>query len=946
MAIPQTSHYKILEQIGRGGMGVVYRAYDTRLERVVALKFLAPEFLQDPAEKARLLREARAAAGLDHPNICTVYAIEEAEDQTFIVMTWVEGCTLSQKLTAGPLQPEEAVRIALQIAEGLAAAHESGIVHRDIKSANIMITPGGNIKITDFGLAMIGQSAVAAGTGRTLGTPAYVAPEQIHGEKVDHRADIWACGVVLYEMLTGSLPFHGANEHELIYAILADAPHPMPDHIPPSLRTIIERCLQKDPAQRFQSATELAEALRQVNGHGRAGQEAAQSARRHWRSKWLRALPGLFALLLAFSLVILNRSPEKKSLLVLDFLNETGESGLDGLSGMLITALEPARYLRVVPRWRLLDLLEQLELDTEHPVDESVGRAVGQHANMDLLATGVVRKLAGRYAIEIIVHDLRANTPVFSATEWAPARDRVPDLIDRLAIRIRMAFHENAEDIRASQRTVAEMTTADLEAYQDYFRGEQLLNRMELEKAKAAYRRAIARDSLFALAYYRLAYVMAWQLGTEQPVSAPLKKAIALMDRLPAQERFLLRAEKARIEHGMAAYLQVLKQMEQFYPDHKEMLYNIGDAYTHMDQPQKAIPYFRRVVEMDPTFGRALQHLALLYRDLEQYPQALAYAKRYVSVTASPDAYFLLAQIYQTMRDYLAGTRVLEEAASLYPENPSITVALASMLFLQEKIAEGIHLLETLRDRKDDPQAVFWGNWGLAFSYPYQGRYRDALLASERLIAMHQQRQDTLGMAILQVYRGLLHIWGWHDTRAAWRQAQITQSYQHRVFGYAYWLGYIMLLAYHGDYEQAMQLARQKLPELHWLAPFILSLQGQPEAAQSRVDQLKPPDLQYIQLATLFVLAESQLRAGHLDAARKNLLKLQQIQDQTGGFRAALLPQSYYLLGRIFEQQHQPARAMAAYEKCLSFWAHADPDLPALLDARHRLQRLRRSALP
>ena len=932
------SHYQVLEELGRGGMGIVYRAYDTLLERIVALKFLAPALLENPEEKARLLQEARAAAALDHPAICTVYAIEEADDQTFMVLPFIDGTTLSQRLAMGPLEPREAVRIALQIAEGLAAAHEKGIIHRDIKSANVMLTATGQVKLTDFGLALVGKNAVAGGTGRTLGTPAYVAPEQIHGEGVDHRTDIWACGVVLYEMVTGSLPFQGTNEHELIYAILADAPAPMPAHVPQGLQRIISRCLQKDPADRFQSARDLAEALRSLQGQA-AGSRPAESPLRP-RKNAARLSAALFILMLLALLFFFQRPPDQKTVLVLDFINQTGEPELSGLSGMLITALEPARYLKVVPRWRLLDLLEQNDKPITLPVDEATGRFIARQAEADLIAIGTVKKIAGRYGIEIILRDVQSGTPVFSTTVWKQGREAIPDLIDLIAMRIRMANHEDEKAIRAEQRGVAEVTTGDLKAYQDYFLGEQLLNRMELKKAGEAYARAIARDSLFALAYYRLAYVTSWQLGNEQPAKTPLQKAISLMDRLPARERFLLRAEQARMEQGLQGYLRVLKQMEQFYPEHKEMLYNIGDAYMHLNRLEEAITYLRRVVNMDPTFGRALQHLALIYKKRRQYPQALAYARRYVSVTASPDAYFLLAQIYQAMKDFAAGIRTLREAAALYPENAYITVALAAMLCLQGEIAPAVRLLENLRQRRNDPEAVFWGNWGLAFSYPYQGRYREALQASDAVISFHRQNQDTASAAIIQVYKGLLHVWGWQDTSAAWKEIANTRTYQNRVHAYAYWLGYIMLAAYRGEYNQAMEWARQKVPEVRWLLPLILSLQGKYEQARTMADTLPPPDLEYLQLPAQYALAQALFRAGKLEAARQTLLRMREILDQTGGFRAALLPKSYYLLGRIHEQQKDTAAAIAAYQTLLSFWTEADADLPELVEARHRLQRL------
>jgi serine/threonine protein kinase len=219
--------YKIIEELGRGGMGVVYKAKDTKLKRTVALKFLPQELTHISEIKDRFMREAQAAAALDHPNICTVHEVDEAEEKTFISMAYVEGQSLKKKIESGPLELDEALRIATQVAEGLEEAHKKGVVHRDIKSANIMVTEKGQAKIMDFGLARIAGGTLVTKEGTTMGTIAYMSPEQARGEEVDHRTDIWSLGVVMYEMLTGQLPFKGEHEQAIVYSILKEKPKPI-----------------------------------------------------------------------------------------------------------------------------------------------------------------------------------------------------------------------------------------------------------------------------------------------------------------------------------------------------------------------------------------------------------------------------------------------------------------------------------------------------------------------------------------------------------------------------------------------------------------------------------------------------------------------------------------------------------------------------------------------
>ena len=261
------SHYRILEEIGRGGMGVVYKAEDTKLKRVVALKFLSAIALGGE-EKNRFLREAQAAAALNHPNICTVHAIDEVDGQMFIAMEFIEGQSLREKIEAGPLKIEEAIKFAMQIADGLQAAHEKGITHRDIKSANVMITEKGQAKIMDFGLAKLARSGtMLTKEGMTLGTAAYMSPEQARGEMVDHRSDIWSLGVVLYEMISGRLPFRGEYEAAMMYSILNEEPEPLTSlrsNVPMDLEHVVAKALAKNPAERYQHADELPVDLKAV----------------------------------------------------------------------------------------------------------------------------------------------------------------------------------------------------------------------------------------------------------------------------------------------------------------------------------------------------------------------------------------------------------------------------------------------------------------------------------------------------------------------------------------------------------------------------------------------------------------------------------------------------------------------------------------------------------
>jgi len=262
------SHYKILEKLGEGGMGIVYKAEDTKLKRIVALKFLPPELTRDSEAKERFIHEAQAAGTLSHTNIATIYGIDEHEGNTFIAMEFIEGQTLKEKIKKGPLKLKEAITIAKQIAEGLSAAHEKSIIHRDIKSANIMLKEKNQVKIMDFGLAKIATGSMVTKAGTTLGTIAYMSPEQAQGEPVDHRSDIFSFGVVLYEMIAGQLPFKGQYEQAIVYSILNEDPELLTairTSVPMKLEEIVNKLLAKDPDERYQHVDELPVDLKAID---------------------------------------------------------------------------------------------------------------------------------------------------------------------------------------------------------------------------------------------------------------------------------------------------------------------------------------------------------------------------------------------------------------------------------------------------------------------------------------------------------------------------------------------------------------------------------------------------------------------------------------------------------------------------------------------------------
>ena len=398
------SHYKILEKIGSGGMGVVYKAKDLKLDRFVALKFLPPHLTTSDEEKQRFIHEAKAASTLEHNNICNIHEIDETNDgQLFISMAYYEGETLDKKIIEKPLPIDEAIGIAIQIAQGLAKAHEKDIVHRDIKPANIMLTKEGVVKVLDFGLAKLSTQTKLTKEGTTLGTIAYMSPEQTRGEAVDHRIDIWSLGVILYEMITGQLPFKGDYDQAVIYGIANEQPEPITGlrtGVPLELERIINRCIAKDPQDRYQHADDLLSELNKLKKESELKTIHTQTAASKKRFKSFLLPAAIVSIVMLIILVYLlipwseeSASEWENSIAVLPFadlsLNKDQEYFCDGITEQIITNLSKLKVLKVIARTSVMPYK-----DTKKKIPE-----IGKELNVVNILEGSVSRFGDRLRV-------------------------------------------------------------------------------------------------------------------------------------------------------------------------------------------------------------------------------------------------------------------------------------------------------------------------------------------------------------------------------------------------------------------------------------------------------------------------------------------------------------------------------------------------------------------
>ena len=639
------SQYKILEKLGEGGMGVVYMAHDDKLDRVVALKFLPHHLVASEAEQARFLQEARAASALNHPNVCTIYDIKEEDGRQFIVMEYVDGATIKRKLPLDGV--EDALRYALQIGEALHEAHEKGIVHRDIKSDNIMVNAKNQVKVMDFGLAKLKGSLKLTKTASTVGTLAYMAPEQLQGGDVNARADIFSYGVVLFEMLTGHIPFRGEHEAALMYSIVNEEPESVLKYRPElsaELDRIIRRALEKDPADRYQHVDDMVSELRSLQkgttrvvrpqgpGHARDQKAVAALPGRRRAALWtVFALVAAIAAVAFWYLVIQVPAREKiDSVAVLPFQNKSTDADTeylsDGLTESLIYRLSQLPGLKVSPTSSVL----------RYKGKETDPVVIGKELGVSAVMSGRIVQRADRLTISVELVDVRKN-----ALLWGEQYER--KLADLLATQREIATEIAAKlQVRLSgdeARGLTKHYTENNEAYQLYLRGRyHFAKRTEGDILRGIeyFQQAIVLDPRFALAYARIAE--AYNQMPSYPYcsakeAAPKAKAAAEraldIDPTLAEAHTALGNYLASYEWNWVEAEREFKRAIELDSNNSATHFRYGQLYlSPQGRSAEAIAEIRRALEREPLDLTMGAILAATYYEARQYDRALDQAKK------------------------------------------------------------------------------------------------------------------------------------------------------------------------------------------------------------------------------------------------------------------------------------------------------------------------------
>jgi serine/threonine protein kinase/tetratricopeptide (TPR) repeat protein len=665
------SHFRVVEKLGAGGMGVVYKAQDIRLERAVALKFLPENVATDAQALERFRREAHAASALNHPGICTIYDVGE-RDRPFIAMEFIDGEGLRNHIGGKPLPLDEILTLGIQIADALDAAHAQGIIHRDIKPANIFVTKRGQAKVLDFGLAKLLPKGVAFAStdssssaqepvsmvGYISGTPSYMSPEQIRGDDLDPRTDIFSFGLLLYEMTAGKQAFAGNTGGAIIEGILSRRPPPLSNlnpEVPARLEEIINKAVHKDREQRYQSAAEIRDDLKQLKLYVDSGHTMRiaqpRSRVRTWVMAGAAALVVLFGFAIAGFVVRARRAhalSETDTIVLADFNNKTGDPVFDDtLQQGLAVQLEQSPFLSPISEQRVQQMLQLMGRSRGTKLTPEIARDLCARTGSKAYLTGSISNMGTQYVIGINAVNCQTGDNLAQEQITADGKEHVLKALGDASTRLREKLGESLKTIQKLDAPIDQATTPSLEALQAYSQGRKsILLKGDYTGAVLLFERAIALDSNFAMAYASRG-TSYYNLGEKNLAAEDAKKAYELRSRVSEWERFYIESHYHQFATGdLEKSRQVYELWEQTYPREQVARNNLGVVYQNLGEHDKALTKYREAGQVSPSDALTYANIVDANIHLNRFDDANAVAKEALAKKLDiPDLHLYLYQL-------------------------------------------------------------------------------------------------------------------------------------------------------------------------------------------------------------------------------------------------------------------------------------------------------------
>jgi len=978
--------YQIIEVLGKGGMGKVYKAIDKKLDEEVALKIIKPEIASDKKTLERFNNELKLARKIAHKNVGRMYELMEEKGIHFITMEYVPGQDLRGLIRqTGQLTAGTAISIAKQVCDGLTEAHRLGVIHRDLKPQNIMIDKEGNARIMDFGIARSLKEKGITGAGVMVGTPEYMSPEQVESKEVDQRSDIYSLGVILYEMVTGRVPFEGDTPLSVAVKHKTEAPQDpkeLNSQVPDDLSDVILKCLEKGKEKRYQSAGEVYSELDKIE-KGIPTAERIIPKRKPITSKEITVtfglkklfIPALVVLALVIAVVVIlqflprkeaipTAPTDKPSLAILYFKNNTGDKNLDHLrtmlSDLLITDLFQSRYLGVLSREKLFEILSQLNQLDEETYSADVLKEVAVQGGVSHLLLGSYARMGDVFRIDVVIQEAGTGDIVGSERVEARGEEDVFPKVDELTRKIKANFKLSEEDIASDlDKDVKKITTSSPEAYRYYSEGLKYLGIGDVRGCIALMEKAIEIDPEFAAAYrYISASYGAVYLFSES--KKYLQKALEFKDRASDRDRLLIEASFFReSEKTFDKAIEAYSELLELYPDALDGIIGIGTIYRNIEEWDKAIELYETAIPNKFNSLAPYTLAARAYMGKGLYNKAKEILEEYVTnVSDNSVIRFYLARSYiQQGKIDLALTEI-DKAFVLNPTRYSNFLSRGDIYVYTGDFVKAEEEYLKLKDHRE-PFGQIWGKLRLRSLYMLQGKFEKAEIMTKQGIEFAQNmgeydwksvfheclartylRKGKLEHALKECDLALDSARNWENLERQ-RTALCTKG-----------LVYVEMKSLEDAQRTADELKQvidegmnKKAIRYHHLLTGKIELEkgNHSQAIEHLGNAVSLLSHGPLNKRVEFIdpLALAYYRAGDLENA---LQQYEWITSLTQGRirYADHYALSFYMLGKIYEELGNTAKALENYEKFLSLWKDADPNIAEVEDAKKRLAGLKR----